>query len=310
MAVDKDAINKDSGLAYKGSFIKYVNSLLYSRLYRSIPDLAIYADEHGSEEFINSFSSYIEKNHIPDLFHRSSLKMVSSFSNVLVQVSDFLVGTLAKVYESKANAALREKYIELIETKTIDLVEWPTKYQSYFSPDTSGNKFDQEIHSHALKMAEGYAESLSDSLEPDDHLRFVVLNHLVFISRMSAKPDYLPTSKLLEHLKSLGHGSVSEQQIRSVVISNLRDNGVIISSCSRGYKIPNQYSDLYDFVERVNSLILPLLGRLNIARNSYLLATDGDVDLLKGVNYPQLVKLLDLLDADKIFYGSEGGANG
>jgi hypothetical protein len=301
LVVDKSVINRDSGLKYKRSFMKFINALLYKRLYKTIPELTIYADEHGSNDFKASFSAYIYDNHIPDLFYRSGMEMVSSSSNVLVQIADFLVGTLSKVYELKANPALREKYIELIETKMFDLIEWPTTYQSYFSADTTTQEFDKEIHAHALNMAERHLEELSNSNDSDDLIRLTVLRHLVFLSRMSANPDYLSTGKLLDYLHSLGHTTVTEHQIRSLVIASLRDNEVIIASCNRGYKIPNQYSDLHDFVERVNSQVLPLLDRLNIARKSYLLSTDGEVDLLKGIDYPRLVEILDLLDTKKIF---------
>ena len=123
-----------------------------------------------------------------------------------------------------------------------------------------------------------------------------VLNHLVFNSRLASADDYIATKGLLDHLESCGFMGVSEQAIRSQVVSKLRDKDVIIASCNRGYKIPSSYTDLVDFVERVNSLVLPLLGRLNKARNSYLVASKDDVDLLKGPKYPELVEFLRILD--------------
>ena len=49
--VDKSRIHKDGGLRIKTSFIKYVNGLLYERLFRAYPDLQMIVDEHGGQEF-------------------------------------------------------------------------------------------------------------------------------------------------------------------------------------------------------------------------------------------------------------------
>jgi hypothetical protein len=45
--VDKSRIYKDGGLRIKTSFIKYVNGLLYERLFSAYPDLRMIVDEHG-----------------------------------------------------------------------------------------------------------------------------------------------------------------------------------------------------------------------------------------------------------------------
>ena len=57
--VDKSRIHKDGGLRIKTSFIKYVNGLLYERLFRAYPDLQMVVDEHGGQEFQESLKSYV-----------------------------------------------------------------------------------------------------------------------------------------------------------------------------------------------------------------------------------------------------------
>lgn len=99
-------------------------------MFENYPSITVFADEHAGDEFKLSFQQYLENNHKPDLFWDSELNLVSSHDNLLVQLADFLVGTIAKVYESKSNPALLESYRALLKTKALDLKEWPTKSSS------------------------------------------------------------------------------------------------------------------------------------------------------------------------------------
>lgn len=299
IAVNKSAVDRDSGLQYKKSFIKFVNGLLYRQLFGNFQDIVCYGDAHGGAEFINSFKLYVDKNHKPDLFWKSHIEVVDSKSNVLVQLADFIVGTIAKVYEGKKNPALSEAYIALLKSKAIRVDEWPTKYQAYYPQDKPSNEFDAFIYKHSLGCAEQFLDRTRDAHDEESRLQYALLSHLVFISRFDPSKSYISTAELLHHLNEVGFGKVTEQTIRSSIIAKLRDNSVIISSCNKGYKIPRSYDDLVDFVERVNGLVIPLLERFNSARSSFDLASGGDVDLLKGPNFPHLVSFLDSLSTNK-----------
>ena len=296
VCIDKSALDRDSGMGFKKSFLKNVNGMLYNRLFSTYQDIEIYADEHGSEEYKKSFANYIDKNHKPDLFWKSEMHLVPSKDNVLIQLSDFVVGSIAKIYEGKKAQNLTELYLEMLNDKGLDLIEWPTKYQTYFSPDKTVPEYDGFIHKHALAKAEIFLEQNQKRKDDETQLQVCVLGYLVFHSRLVVESGYITTKELLNHLEDRGFKKVSEQAIRSSIISKLRDKDVIISSCNKGYKIPCCYGDLFDFVTRVNSQVVPLLDRLNKARNSYLLASKDEVDLLKGPHYPHLVAFLEQLN--------------
>lgn len=296
IAVEKGSLKKDGGFPFKKSFLKFINGLLYGQLLDNYPSLEIYADEHGGQDFKESFKAYIEKNHKPDLFWKSNLSLVSSHQSVIVQMADFIAGTIAKVYEGKKNPALFEAYKTLLSSKALDLKEWPTKFQIYFEPDQTSKEYDAFIHKHALAKAELFLEKYGENSDEETKLRICALRFLVFKSRLSPDTDYLSTKEILNQLEACGFKGVSDHAIRSTIVSKLRDKDVIIASSHKGYKIPRNYADLHDFVDRVNSQVLPLLERLKRAHNSYIQASSGDVDLLKGPNYPELVKLLELLD--------------
>jgi len=122
VAVDKARIGKDSGLVYKRSFIKYANGKLYNSLFKNLVDVTVFADAHGSPEFAESFLKYINENHTRDLFTSSGVELVDSKSSVLVQLGDFLVGTIAKLYEDKYPEEFRKKILNFTTESESDLM--------------------------------------------------------------------------------------------------------------------------------------------------------------------------------------------
>lgn len=295
LAVDKAEVRRDSGLQYKASFLKFLNGKLYNRLYRAYTEVSAICDEHGGESFKSSFRDYIEKNHKPDLFYRSDFIQVNSADNVLVQVADLIVGTLAKIYEGKSNLALNEKYLEMLKEKSLCMDEWPTKFQVYSPPEESSDSLDQFIYSHSLSKAEVFLGDWDGAGDEDTQMQICVLRKLIFQCRWGGG-NYITAPEIIHHLRQNGYEKASEQYFRTSIIAKLRDSDVIIASCNRGYKIPTCYADIDDYVERVDSLVVPYLSRLKRARNSFLMASNEELDLLKGIKYPTLVKLLEQVE--------------
>ncbi len=293
LCVDKERIKKDSGLQYKRSFLKYVNGKLYNLLFQTYLDLHIIADEHGGDEFKLSFENYIDKNHKPDMFYKSKFDLVNSKDEVLVQLSDFIVGTISKIYEGNRDGKLYEAYITLLKNRALSIDEWPTKFQTYYPKDTTSDEFSQLIYQCALAKAEIFIEENEKKHEIDTQLQIATLRHLVFHSRMINKKDYITTTKLIEFLRNSGFNDVTSYAIRSKIIAPLRDFDVIVTSSNKGYKIPCSFTDMEEFVERVNSIVTPLMSRLGKARKSLKLASNDEVDILKGPNYPHLVDFID-----------------
>lgn len=296
LCVDKNRIKKDSGLRFKKSFLKYVNGKLYSLLFSSFLDIHIFADEHGSEEFKKSFRSYIENTHKPDLLYQTQFDLVNSKNEILVQLSDFIVGSIAKAYEGKASPELKEAYISFLRNKALSIDEWPTKYQTYYPKDKTTDEFSQLIYQFSLAQAELYIEQHEQSADYDTSLRVATLRHLVFHSRMVDRHEYVLTHQIIEYLTNAGFEDIPTQAIRSKIIAPIRDSEVLITSSNKGYKIPCNFSDMEEFVERVNSIVTPLLGRLGKARKNLQVASQGEIDILKGPNYPHLVKFLEVLE--------------
>lgn len=296
--VDKSRIHKDGGLRIKTSFIKYVNGLLYERLFRAYPDLQMIVDEHGGQEFQESLKSYVSERFVDDLFgDRDAFQTMASKDNVLVQVADFFAGSVAQIYEEKASEEAVFAYKKILRSLTLGMLEWPSKYQYLLPPPTDESGYaDYQVHQEALRQADRFSERAGEHPDEDERLQLSILRFLRFQSEFVTK-DYVLTTEIMAHLKDSGLGEVNGQRIRSSGIAKLRDADVIITSAAKGYKIPQTRADINEFLERASGIVVPLLERVKKAREVYRLSSRGEYDIVTAANLAELAKLLTALEA-------------
>lgn len=272
---------------------KNLNGKVYGSLFQHYADIRVLADETGDAEFTRSMKAYVDNNHVPDLFFKSTFELVSSAEYIGVQIADFIAGTLAQVYEGKSGVALQEKYLELINYKSVGVDEWPVKYSPKLNADTHLNEFDQVIMEYSFNRAAIFLEKNRNNHDDETKMQVCALDFLLFQSHWNNALEYVPTHAIMSHLRESGYGRISEQILRSSVIAKLRDADVLIASSSKGYKIPREFKDMYDFAVKVDSQVVPQLRRLNKARKSILMATSNKLDILKGPDFPNLVAFID-----------------
>lgn len=161
VVIDKKRIFTDSGLMYKKSFIKYLNSMLHKELKLAFPKLRLVSDTHGSKEFMSSFANYVESRNQPNLFEEYEFGFVNSKSNVLVQLADIVAGTLSFKYEEKRDSSLFPKFFSYIKEKCIGLVEWPICYENYIYEyeRLNNNDFDKVIYANSMRLVINYLEN-------------------------------------------------------------------------------------------------------------------------------------------------------
>ncbi|OKA24041.1 hypothetical protein BOH74_12170 [Pseudomonas versuta] len=296
--VDKSRIHKDGGLRIKTSFIKYVNGLLYERLFRAYPDLQMIVDEHGGQEFQESLKSYVAERFVDDLFgDHNAFHTTSSKDNVLVQIADFFAGSVAQIYEEKASEEAVVAYKKILRSLTLGMLEWPSKYQSLLSPPTDESGYaDYQVHQEALRQADRFSERAGEHPDEDGRLQLSILRFLRFQSEFVTK-DYVLTTEIMAHLKDSGFGQVNGQRIRSSGVAKLRDADVIITSAAKGYKIPQTRADINEFLERASGIVVPLLERVKKAREVYRLSSRGEYDIVTTASLTELAKLLAALEA-------------
>lgn len=295
--VDKSRVYRDGGLQFKKSFIKHVNGMLYERLFIDRPNLQMIVDEHGGAEFQDSLKAYVQDRYVNDLFgDDQSFLTKSSKDDVLIQVADFFAGSVAQIYEGKAGEEVVKAYKKILRDLTLGLVEWPPKYQSLLAAPADDSQYaDYRVHQEALKQADQFNAKIGKHPDEDERLQSCILDYLRFQSEFVSK-DYVTMGDIKSHLADRGFGDLSDQKIKSSGIAKLRDSDVIITSASKGYKIPQTRADINDFLGMTSGQVVPQLERIKKARDVYMLSSRGEYDILKAANLPELEKLLASLE--------------
>ncbi|MBP1617956.1 MAG: hypothetical protein H6Q14_1783 [Bacteroidetes bacterium] len=291
--VDKRQLYSE-GFRYKKSFYKFIHSLVDRELYKTFPNLEIIADEHGGNSFMTEFIEYIRKNHIPDLFNQSSFRFSNSKDLSIIQIADFISGTLARCYDETKISDSKETFLSIISDKVINIKLWPNNYKPYTYDPKDFKDFSPVISELGINLAQQYIDKKSGSREPMILDQIVCLQYLMFYFKNINPTYYVPTFELINRVTKVRMSKmISMHYFRSKIIGPLRDNGVIIASCSKGYKLPSCESDLYDFLNHSNSIIVPMISRIDKARQAVLLATQKEIDILDKSEYQNLKNLIN-----------------
>lgn len=297
LAVDKSEIASTGGLIYKRSFLKFLTGVLYNKLYRAYPNLRVFADEHGRRLFMDGFVQYVEREHMPDLFTRAEFEFRESSSDVLVQLADFMAGSVSKVLGPETPAVDSKTFLDAIEPRLVLLEEWPPRLQRFVDrlPREDRSELDDIVASQAVTLAIDFVDKNYKTKDPIKLPQVETVQYLLFEYRYVDAFRSVSTGELLSHLEEVRGERLSRHVFRSGVIAPLRDAGVLITSSSKGYKLPASTGDLVDFVEQTHGIVGPMLTRLRSARNQIRLATRGEFDVLDQPRYAYLRSLLDEL---------------
>lgn len=299
IVVDKREIGRSSGLAYKPSFFKYVNRKLYSRIYDVYEHVRLVADEHGTEDFMRSFENYIG-SHVglrQDLFLERTFRFSRSEDEVLLQVADMVSGSIARCIDPKKQSANSAEILSLLSPMSVGVEHWPPRTLpfSHPIPDGSVGKFDAVIKDHCIRQATLFVErqEADSSIDERGRAQLETLKLLLFRVQFGAEREFVPTREIIRHLRSNCGLELSAHQIRSAVVSQLRDANVVIASGPKGYKLPVSEGDILEFVTHAQSIIPPMLSRLARARDGLLMVSLKEFDLLGRSEHEELRRLVD-----------------
>ncbi len=289
VVIDKREIDVDSGLQYKQSFYKFINNLVHKELRAAFPILTICADEIGTNEYMQSFVKYVkEREEYPDLFQQRDFYFENSKNSVIIQLADFISGTLLFSYDVIKRQG-SPNYLEILKSKIIRIENYPKKLMEYtFDGSALATQYDQRIANISLKRAQMFISKFDSSDEEDIKIQLQVLKYLCFRFINNDTRDYISTKEIMNYLKRSLGVNLSVQYFRTRIIAKLRDNNVIISSSPKGYKLPSKEAELYDFINHGTTIIMPMLGRLKKCRDIINLETLGDLDLFANTEYAEL----------------------
>ena len=269
------------GFQYKSVFFKYLHGFVDRELFRTFPEIKIVADQYGSKEFQESFLKYIRSKHVPDLFKQSDFRFTDSKSELLVQLADFISGTLGKCFNAPDISPGRSDFLKIIEPRIINVEFWPKTYIRYsYNIEKDFKNFDKIIADLGINLANQFIKEHEKYKHPLEFDQINCLNYLLFYFQNISPLQYVTTKSIMSSINYYRKNDIAMHYFRSKVIAKLRDWGVIISSCNHGYKLPANNKDLFDFVSHSNSYIKPMIDRIAKCRNRVKLATKNKVDIL------------------------------
>ncbi|MEH7157740.1 DUF3800 domain-containing protein [Neobacillus drentensis] len=294
--VDKRKIREDNGITFEKTFIKYINRLIYDDLKRTFDQLDLVLVEQGTNEFMTEFKTYIMEKTIPDLFNYTTFGFNNSTSELLLQLANFIAGTLAQGYDRTQLSLDYPLFNKILKKKTIAINLWPQNYTNYYHDYISRNQdhpFDEVIFKQSVNLALQYLEKNKRSEELDEKIRIDFLKFLLFNLRENPN-EYVFTQEILDNLNAIRVNKINHHYFRSNIVSKLRDRGLLIASSNKGYKLPVCLADLYDFVHLSSLTIHPMIQRISKCRNQILLATNNEIDILENNEYEYLKKIIEM----------------
>lgn len=292
VVVDKRLLTTE-GFKHKKSFYKFVNNLLYKELFRTFPELQLSVDEHGTNKFMLEFKKYVEKNHQRTLFSGIEFKHANSKQSIIIQLADFIAGTIACIYDITKQNEFSDELLSLLKPKITTINIFPRKLTlNDFDESNYQQTFDKRISDASFQRIFDFIEKNNSSdLQISDQVAFLKL--LIWLQRANPRSVYISTKEIMRHLNSTREKPMNEEYFRSKIIGSLRDKGILISSSNTGYKIPTSKRDLESFLKHGNRVILPMLNRIKEARNAIKLATLNELDILEDEKYKELKNLLE-----------------
>jgi len=291
VVVDKRQLSGE-GFSYKKSFYKFLNNLLYKELYRTFPNLDLYVDEHGGNDFMREFKKYVEKQQPRTLFSDTDFNILNSKQNELIQLADFIAGTLGYVFDELKRSEHSEEFQALLEPKITSLNYFPRKISfTELEATNLDEAFDSRIAEVCFLRVQDFLDrEAGGSQQKLDQINFLKL--LLWLQRASPKNRYITTNEIFSHLNQNRTQKLQLEYFRTKVVGNLRDNGILVASGRQGYKIPTTAKDLDSFVNHGKRIIIPMLSRIKEARNTIRLATGTELDLLDKPEYLELKNLM------------------
>ena len=295
--IDKTKIFDNCGPRYKPTFYKFFNSKIYHELYTNFKDITIVADNVGGSEYIREFAAYVKHNVVTQLslFDDHNFLMNDSKDNYVIQIADIISGSLAYNFDAKKKLkADGNDYLKLLKDndKIVGIGEFPYSYDTYIVENQPADEnFDPEIAATCYRRAQSFIQRNENNMDEDVKMQIITLKYLLFRFANNKLRRFISTHELKSNLASRGFGQIDTLKFRAKVIGKLRDADVIISSNSKGYKIPATKAELYDYVNLEQSIVVPIINRLAKCRNLLYEGTEGRFDLFEREEYELLRKI-------------------
>lgn len=295
LVVDKQKIRKQSGLQYKKSFYKYLYEIVYNHLHTNIARLKLHNDGMGDRDFLNGFVEYAKnKNPSPTLFEEFDITFEDSKSNVIIQLADFIAGSVARnIDKTKIDPNNNINYIDIIKNHLFPILYFPRSFEEYLEETKFSVEEDKSIAEICCRKARNYIILKTMSDDEYDHQRIATLNYLLYRIFNNPTRDYIGTKELIGYLSRLGYKTLNKVTFRNKIIAEIRDSGVPIASSKFGYKIPTKIKEINDFFTHSKTIVLPMLHRMFICAETLEIGTNGLIKILNQKGNETMKRIIE-----------------
>lgn len=305
LAIERDELVREEALSWQKAFFQYVSRLLFAKLISSFQPLEILQSPDGDGEFHAEFQAYIERNLSGDLFSsvndRYAFGVSDPSNHDLIQVADLLGGTYGRILAGRESPEFDEFALGVLQENIIYIDHWPPKFKhkriDSIPEYTVDATLDENLETYCLR---GVNEFLS--LERLDGLDDAGLTECKAFLRFllqqldsGARKEYVPTKRILEFLSRVLGREIGSHHLKERIVGALQDQGVILSSGPKGYKIPTCYRDIHAIVSQGNSVIPTLVARLKFAKDAIRVVSFGQRDILEEPEFSDLRRIVNAI---------------
>ena len=290
VVIDKRRLHKErGGLRYGRVFYKYILRIAQNELLASFTELDLTIDDHGSEEFKQSFLAYMDRYYNHDLFSKNRRRFSKAEDSRGVQVADFVAGSLMKAVEAHDRTGAYPAFFASLDTNLTFQGPWPRDRFPYHlerSHEDSDIRFHAGLIELSDRRAETYLTEHGRSRDQDSRARVVTLQRLLSTFRGVAPRKYVPGPLLKKHIhEHLPEYAIKGQAFMNKVIAPLRDDGLPVVASDKGYKLPVCMAEVYAHMDNTCNKVVPMIHRLSKFREAVKLATEGEVDMFERDEY-------------------------
>jgi len=278
--LDKQKLIAEGGFGSQRALFAYLNKEIFDNLFHEGKDMQVQVFKETTD-FVDSFITYIEERHQPDLFDSSSYSFLGEFDNGFMDLAKLISDVLLEKYASGKESSFLQKLSErVVRIKLLPDFELDLDFEGEDS-------LDELIARYAIERAEEYVRKFEGSGVQVEQDRVNFLKFL--LTQLAIDPKrYVYSDEIIQNMKRFSRDSISKEYLMREVTGPLRDAGLLLASTSKGYKIPVSNSDLLDYVNFSSSMALPMLRRLEKSRDKVLEVTGGKLDILAEIDYPKI----------------------
>ena len=292
LVINKEKIPKDSGLQYKRTFYKFINRMLYERLLKNGRNLHVVADEIGGKDFMDSFVPYFEQKGMPGLFEKFDHKFANSAGTPLIQLADFIAGTLSYCFDQGKICAESKKFRELLRNKETAIQCWPWEATHVSISIHPPRSIDKVIRERMIHRVSEFLDAHERSTDLERRMQAQVLSNLFFARQFEDRErQALVSDELMRRLVQEGFPELSKQFFHARLIGRIRDDGIILAGSNDGYRLALSVEDIEEYLSHDKNIIEPMLARMLKARGSVLFDTGQNYDVLNKPEYHSLKML-------------------